>query len=166
MILHEPSCEEIALDHYTWTDPCNRGACPAAASGRPGSLRPRGVPPRDCEWAYGCERWVDEEPTPQIVSDICGMPTARAREYLRGLEKVRAIRLSRGFPTELHPRPEAVLDDVTFVMEMHGIVTAGGETDIVWRSTAPAEMASGAAGKGHHYQSLPAQGWYVKHSWN
>jgi hypothetical protein len=156
MILAEPACSQVWTDHYEWVDPCNVGACTGApAPSRTG--RPPGVAARACDWPYGCSRWIDDRPTAAIVAGVCGMPLARAEEYLDRMRSLGALRLYRGAPGD---------DEATFVTAMTGLSVSGGETAIVWRSAPPPALSGGTPSKGHEYRWLGSSGWYVKREWN
>lgn len=154
-ILAEPTCDALWTDHYEWTDACNTGPCEGAPP-PPKTGRPPGVAAEACEWQPGCGRWVDRPPTAKILASICGMSIERAHEYLEGMRQIGALRLIRSrVPGD---------DDVVFVMSFTGMVSAGTETDIVWRTTPPV-LRTGTHSKGAEYAPL-ASGWWRKKEWN
>lgn len=84
------------------------------------------------------------------------MSIKRADEYLTGMRQIGALRLIRSrVPGD---------DDVVFAMSFSGMVSAGTETDIVWRTTPPV-LRTGTRYKGSEYVPL-ASGWWRKKEWN
>lgn len=112
-LIREDEGLEVRTQSYSYEDPCD--TCP------PTTRRPRGVAARACDWPNGCSRWVDEPPTPAILSGIAGIDLARATRYLDGLARIEALTLR-----EEHD------GSIVFWMETRGIIPSGSATMIAW----------------------------------
>jgi len=107
MILREPMCFEVDEDHTEWLAPCDTGPC--AAQSKLNELgRPPGISPKPCDWEYGCNRWLDEKPSPDSLAGICRMSLQRAQDYLQNMRKIGARRLHRPAPDHYDPADTAV----------------------------------------------------------
>jgi len=107
MILREPMCFEVDEDHTEWLAPCDTGPC--AAQSKLNELgRPPGISPKPCDWEYGCNRWLDEKPSPDRLAGICRMSLQRAQDYLQNMRKIGARRLHRPAPDHYDPADTAV----------------------------------------------------------
>ncbi|MGZ3478485.1 MAG: hypothetical protein ACXVCJ_28555 [Polyangiales bacterium] len=151
MIESESTCPYLWADHYEWSEACNTGPCVGAVAIPTGA--PPGTTPRECSWPGGCRRWIQEEPTPELLAAICKMPIARAGEYLDTMQRIGALRLERGG------------DEIAFVVDFQGIVTSGSVTSIVWRSAPPSSLRTGTDYKGTEYRALGPH-WWLRREWN
>lgn len=157
-ILAEPACDAVWMDHYEWTDPCNTGSC-AKAPPPPKTGRPPGVAAKSCDYESHCTHWVDRPPTAEILASICHMPVARAREYMKDMRRIGALRLYRG---RLEGDAAA-----TFSMSFAGMVGGGTTTEVVWRSSPPPTgPLAGAPFKGAEEHVPLASGWWRRKTWD
>ena len=156
-ILADPAVEEVRIDSYSWTDPCNVGAC-AGTIPRIGGLPPGRTEER-CDGHGGCVRWVDRRPAPEILAAIGTIPVARAQSYLAGLDEVGAVAVQQ------------VGDGVvSFWMHLQGIVPSGSSKNIVWRRSPPESLvtdteAAVTSSHGDVYSHID-DNWYIELEWN
>ena len=120
--LAEPSLPEVRLDAYSYTEPC-------------------------AEWKYGCSRWVDETPTPEVLERYWHVPPAHGRALVDGLKELGALAVRRDGA------------GVQFWMKLSGIIPSGSTTSITW-------MPGGVRAETRHVWSRLDGDWYVELEWN